>query len=144
MAQSVTRNLLRPNPPTRDSFSMRTGVAQFRSLPPSVQLDLVVKQLSQDVLTAPLLHEIVHHACANTGVNIAMQYRWLELLRLSLSSPVFGYGMYEDHIDFEADLVATEAVLQPLAEGFAHFAEFDCAVPNSKTWSANPSGGFTD
>jgi hypothetical protein len=111
---------------------MRTGVAHLRSLPPSVQLDLGLAQLSPDVLTTPLLHEIIHHVCANSAVNVAMQYRWLELLRLTLSAPAFGYGIYEEYIELAADLAAAEAVLQPLGEGIAHFAEFDCAAPNSK------------
>jgi hypothetical protein len=116
----------------RNSFSMRTGVARLRSLPPSVLLDLAMQRLPSAVLTTPLVHEIVHHACANSAVNIALQYRWLELLRLNLSSPGFGYAVYDDHVALAADLAATEAVFQPFAEGIANFAEFDCAVPDSK------------
>lgn len=116
----------------RSTFCMRTGVAHLRSLPSSQLLDLALQRADPEVLVTPILHEIIHHACANTAVNVAMQYRWLELLRLLLSSPAFGYGIHEEHVALAADLAAAEAVLQPIAEGLAHFAEFDCALPQSR------------
>ena len=57
----------------RNSFSMRTGVAHLRSLPAETQLDFALGQLDDSVSTATLLHEIIHHLCANSAVNIAMQ-----------------------------------------------------------------------
>ena len=117
----------------RSTFSMRTGVARLRALPAPVLLDLTLQNAGAEVLISPILHEVIHHACANTAVNVAMQYRWLELLRLLLSSPSFGYGIDEEQVDLAEDLAATEAALQPIAEGIAHFAEFDCVVPESAT-----------
>jgi hypothetical protein len=117
--------------PLRSTFSMRTGVAHLRTLAPVVLLDLALQNAGPDVLVSPILHEVIHHACANTAVNVALQYRWLELLRGLLSSPSFGYGLDEELVALAADLAATEAILQPVAEGLAHFAEFDCVVPES-------------
>ncbi len=117
----------------RSTFSMRTGVAHLRSLPADTLLDLALQRAERDVFVSPILHEVIHHACANTAVNVALQYRWLELLRLLLSSPGFGYGIDEELVSMAADLAAGEAALQPIAEGLALFAEFDCAVPGSPT-----------
>jgi hypothetical protein len=108
---------------------MRTGVARLRSVPAEVQLAMALGQLDRDVVTEPMVHELLHHACANSAVNIAMQYRWLALMRATMSSPTFGWGLDSLHVELAADLAATEALLQPLAEGLAHFAEFDCAAP---------------
>ena len=116
----------------RNTFSMRTGVAHLRALPPPLLLDLAFQKGSSEVLVTPLAHEIIHHACANTSVNVALQYRWLELLRLMISSPTLGVAIYDDEIELAAQLAAAEAVLQPLAEGIAHFSEFDCVVPESR------------
>jgi hypothetical protein len=116
----------------RNTFSMRTGVAHLRALPASSLLDLAFQKGGDDVFVTPLVHEIIHHACANTAVNVALQYRWLELLRLMISSPVLGVAIYDDEIEMAAKLAAAEAVFQPLAEGIAHFSEFDCVVPESR------------
>jgi hypothetical protein len=113
----------------RSTFSMRTGVARLRSVAPEAQLAMALRRLDPEVVTEPMLHELLHHACANSAVNIAMQYRWLALMRATMSSPTFGWGVDSLHIELAADLAATEALLQPLAEGVAHFAEFDCAAP---------------
>jgi hypothetical protein len=118
--------------PLRNTFSMRTGVAHLRSLPAPILLDLALKRAGPSVLITPILHEIIHHACANSAVNVALQHRWLELLRLMLSTPALGCAVHEDHLEMAADLAAAEAIFQPLAEGIAHFSEFDCAVPESR------------
>ena len=116
----------------RNTFSMRTGVAHLRALDHSTLLDLAFQKGGDEVLASPLAHEIIHHACANTSVNVALQYRWLELLRRMISSPVLGAFIYDDELELAAKLAAAEAVFQPLAEGIAHFAEFDCVVPESR------------
>jgi hypothetical protein len=134
-------------PLARSTFSMRTGVARLRSVPEQAQLGMALSQLDADVVTEPMLHELLHHACANSAVNIAMQYRWLALMRATLSSPTFGWGIDSLHVELAADLAATEALLQPLAEGLAHFAEFDCAapaVPDDREAASDVRFGLTD
>jgi hypothetical protein len=131
----------------RSTFSMRTGVARLRSVPPEAQLGMALSSLDPGVVTEPMLHELLHHACANSAVNIAMQYRWLALIRATLSSPTFGWGIDSLHLELAADLAATEALLQPLAEGLAHFAEFDCAapaVPDDREAASDVRFGLTD
>jgi hypothetical protein len=117
----------------RNSFSMRTGVTHLRSLPTATLLDLAVGQLDDSVPTATLLHEVIHYTCANSAVNVAMQYRWLEVLRLSLSSPNFPIFLLEEQCELTARVAAMEAVLQPLAEGLALFAEFDSVIPSQQS-----------
>jgi hypothetical protein len=126
----------------RNSFSMRIGVASLGKLPEAAQLDLALGRLDDSVLTTPLLHEIMHHNCANSAVNLAMQHRWLALLRLILSSPNFPTFILEEYCELAAGIAAIEAVLQPIAEGLAVFAEFDCAIPAATDRS--PSYGFSD
>jgi hypothetical protein len=131
----------------RSTFSMRTGVALLRSVPPSSQLAMALGKLDPDAVTEPMLHELLHHACANSAVNIAMQYRWLALMRATLSSPLVGMGADSLHVELAADLAATESLLQPLAEGLAHFAEFDCAAPairGDREVAAGTLFGLTD
>src|SRR5271169_6124943 len=117
----------------RNSFSMRTGVTHLRSFPTATLLDLAVGQLDDSVPTATLLHEVIHYTCANSAVNVAMQYRWLEVLRLSLSSPNFPIFLLEEQCELTARVAAMEAVLQPLAEGLALFAEFDSVIPSEQS-----------
>jgi len=131
----------------RSTFSMRTGVARLRSVAPEAQLGMALRRLDPGVVTEPMLHELLHHACANSAVNVAMQYRWLALMRASLSSPAFGWGIDALHVELAADLAATEALLQPLAQGLAHFAEFDCAapaVPDDRDAATGTRFGLTD
>jgi hypothetical protein len=131
----------------RSTFSMRTGVARLRSVAPEAQLGMALQQLHPGVVTEPMLHELLHHACANSAVNVAMQYRWLALMRATLSSPAFGSGIDELHVELAADLAGTEALLQPLAEGLAHFAEFDCAapaIPDDREAASDTRFGLTD
>ncbi len=111
---------------------MRTGVAHLRSYPEARLLELAFQQGTPEVLSTPIMHEIIHHACANSAVNIAMQYRWLELMRQIMSTSALGVAVHQDHMEMAASLAAVEAIFQPLAEGIAHFAEFDCTVPESR------------
>jgi hypothetical protein len=115
---------------TRSTFSMRTGIATLGAFAPRDQLLLALGRLAEDAPIDPIVHELMHHNAANSAVNVAMQYRWLALLRLSLSSPGFRLEQPE-HRRIATDLAVTEALLQPLAEGLACFAEFDCAVPDA-------------
>jgi hypothetical protein len=89
-------------------------------------------RLPASVPTDPILHELVHHICAISAVNVAVQYRWLELMRASLSSPLFFASNIRDErlMVTATGLAAIEDVLQPVAEGLAHFAEFDCSMPD--------------
>lgn len=72
---------------SRSTFSMRTGVATLGSTPPETQLAMAVGALQPKTLTDPLVHELMHHVGANSAVNVALQYRWLALLRAALSAP---------------------------------------------------------
>ncbi len=116
-----------PEPIPRSTFSMRTGIATLGSVAPAIQLEFALGRLGEDVPTGPITHELMHHNAANSPVNVALQYRWLELLRAALSTPS---SELEGRVVLLAErLAATEALLQPIAEGLAHFAEFDCCVP---------------
>jgi hypothetical protein len=110
----------------RSAFSLRTGEAHLRAVPAAHQLRMALGRLDDDVPIDPIVHELVHHVSANSIVNVALQYRWLALLRFTLSTPSFGLDRTSK--DLAADVVAAEALLQPFAEGLAHFAEHDCAV----------------
>jgi hypothetical protein len=39
-----------------------------------------------------IVHELLHHGAANSAVNVVMQWRWLRLVRLLLSSPLHSVG----------------------------------------------------
>jgi hypothetical protein len=121
---------------TRNSFCMRMGVARLRVLPPAMQLAFVMQRLPRDTALSPLMHEIVHHASANTAVNVAMQCRWLQLMRRTLSSPGFGVLRTAQDEELAIGIARAEAVLQPFAEGLAVFAESDCAVPSSDDYAS--------
>ena len=97
-------------------------------MPAETQLDLALGALADDEPVDPIVHELMHHNAANSPVNVALQYRWLELLRIVLSTP--GHQLDDRVSGLAARLAATEAMLQPLAEGLALFAEFDCCVPD--------------
>jgi hypothetical protein len=111
-------------------------------MPPEVQLDLAFGNLAEDEPVDPIVHELIHHDAANSIVNVALQYRWLELLRVVLSTP--GQKADEHASAMAADLAATEALLQPLAEGIALFAEFDCCVPDLSPGPSQPLTTATD
>ena len=97
-------------------------------MPVETQLDLALGTLADAEPVDPIVHELMHHNAANSAVNVALQYRWLELLRVVLSTP--GHHLDDRISAMATQLAATEALLQPLAEGLALFAEFDCCVPD--------------
>jgi hypothetical protein len=120
------------------------GVARLRMLPPATQLALAFQQLPRDTPLCPIAHEIVHHVAANSAVNVAMQGRWLQLMRRTLSSP-FLLAAADDY-RLAIGLAQAEALLQPIAEGLAIFAECDCAIPTRAGYARDPQlrTGVTD
>ena len=64
---------------------MRVGLARLAALPPATQLALATGTVAPGTPVDPIVHELLHHAAANSTVNIIMQYRWLRLLRALLS-----------------------------------------------------------
>lgn len=101
-------------------------MAVLGSMPTQTQLDLALGALADDQPVDPIVHELMHHSAANSPVNVALQYRWLEFLRIVLSTP--GHHLDDQTSAMARQLAATEALLQPVAEGLALFAEFDCCV----------------
>ena len=97
-------------------------------MPVETQLDLALGTLADEEPVDPIVHELIHHDAANSAVNVALRYRWLEVLRVVLSTP--GHRLDSRTSATATQLAATEALLQPLAEGIALFAEFDCCVPD--------------
>jgi hypothetical protein len=83
------------------------------------------------------LHESVHHWCFHTQVGMALTLLHLRARRRALlllkDSPVDTYEIVEDFVRYE---IAT-ALLRPLHDGLALFAEFDVTPdPNSKVISS--------
>jgi hypothetical protein len=62
------------------------------------------------------VHELLHHAAANSAVKVIMQWRWLRSLGLLLSSRRYSVAGDDRFVGLVANLAAVEAVLQPLAE----------------------------
>jgi hypothetical protein len=109
---------------------MRVGLARLATLPPVTQLELAAGMVAPGNPVDPIVHELLHHAAANSAVNVVMQWRWLRLLRMLLSSPFFSVTGDNRLVALAANLAAIEGVLQPLAEGIALYGEHDCALPD--------------
>jgi hypothetical protein len=127
----------------RNTFSMRVGLARLAALPAVTQLDLAVGNVAPGTPVYPIVHELLHHGTANSAVNVVMQWRWLRLLRLMLSSPLFSVAHNGPFLELAANLAAVEAVLQPLAEGIALYGEHDCVIPDVEQFKRTRYG-FTD
>jgi len=112
-----------------DAFLTRIGVARLRSMPPLTQLETALGRLPPGFAVAPILHDVADHICANSAVGISMQYRWLQLIRRAIT---FADGTQSGELQtrWTAERnVAAEALLNTIAQGLAHFAEFDCCLP---------------
>lgn len=124
----------------RNTFLMRVGLARLAALPPATQLALATGTVAPGTPVDPIVHELLHHAAANSTVNIIMQYRWLRLLRALLSSPYFSVAGDDELMAIATNVAAIEAVLQPLAEGIALYGEHDCAMPDVEQFKRTDYG----
>lgn len=127
----------------RNTFLMRVGLARLAALPSATQLELATGTVAPGTPVDPIVHELLHHAAANSTVNIIMQYRWLRLLRALLSSPYFSVAGDDQLMAIATNMAAIEAVLQPLAEGIALYGEHDCAMPDVEQFKRT-GYGITD